>query len=60
MPVSRSQMRSQMKGNRKMPSSKYTPKQKKLAKVAPPRNKITGADLKKLSKRKKATKKKKK
>jgi|TARA_R110000796_G_scaffold230767_1_gene348497 hypothetical protein len=60
MPVSRSQMRSQMKGNRKMPFSKYTPKQKKLAKVAPPRNKITGADLKKLSKRKKATKKKKK
>jgi|TARA_R110000744_G_scaffold42775_7_gene96237 hypothetical protein len=49
-----------MKGNRKMPFSKYTPKQKKLAKVAPPRNKITGADLKKLSKRKKATKKKKK
>lgn len=31
-----------------MPFSKYTSKQKKLARVAPPRNKITGADLKKL------------
>ena len=31
-----------------MPHSKYSPKQKKLARVAPPRNKITGADLKKL------------
>ena len=31
-----------------MPSSKYSPKQKKLARVAPPRNKITGADFKKL------------
>ena len=31
-----------------MPFSKYSPKQKKLARVAPPRNKITGADLKKL------------
>ena len=31
-----------------MPSSRYSPKQKKLARVAPPRNKITGADLKKL------------
>jgi hypothetical protein len=27
---------------------KYSPKQKKLARVAPPRNKITGADFKKL------------
>ena len=31
-----------------MPFSKYSPKQKRLAKVAPPRNKITGADFKKL------------
>jgi|TARA_R110001599_G_scaffold202383_1_gene399221 hypothetical protein len=31
-----------------MPFSKYSPKQKKLARVAAPRNKITGADLKKL------------
>ena len=29
-----------------MPFSKYSPKQKKLARVASPRNKITGADLK--------------
>jgi len=37
-----------------MPSKNYSPKQKKLARVAPPRNKITGADFKKLkmSKRK--------
>lgn len=35
-----------------MPFSKYSPKQKKLAKVASPRNKITGADLKKLKKKK--------
>ena len=28
-----------------MPFSKYSPKQKKLARVAKPRNKITGADL---------------
>jgi hypothetical protein len=27
-----------------MPFSKYSPKQKKLARVAPPRNKITGAE----------------
>ena len=33
-----------------MPFSKYSPKQKKLARVAAPRNKITGADLKKLRK----------
>jgi hypothetical protein len=30
----------------------YSPKQKKLARVAPPRDKITAADLKKLRKRK--------
>ena len=34
-----------------MPHSKYSKKQKKLAAVAPPRNKITGADLKALSKK---------
>ena len=28
-----------------MPFSKYSLKQKKLARVAPPRNKITGADF---------------
>tara|TARA_A100001011_G_scaffold74090_1_gene75965 strand:+ start:524 stop:649 length:126 start_codon:yes stop_codon:yes gene_type:complete len=31
-----------------MPYSKYSAKQKKLAAVAPPRDKITGADFKKL------------
>tara|TARA_B100001057_G_C22701013_1_gene891720 strand:- start:212 stop:358 length:147 start_codon:yes stop_codon:yes gene_type:complete len=31
-----------------MPFNKYTSKQKKLARVAAPRNKITGADFKKL------------
>ena len=36
-----------------MPFSKYSPKRKKLASVAPPRKKITGADFKKLKKRKK-------
>jgi hypothetical protein len=36
-----------------MPGTKYSPKQKKLAAVAPPRKKITGADLKALKKRKK-------
>ena len=36
-----------------MPYSKYSPKQKKLAAVAKPRKKITGADFKKLKKRKK-------
>ena len=35
-----------------MPFSKYSPKQKKLAAVAPPRKKITGADLKLWQKRK--------
>ena len=36
-----------------MPMSKYSSKQKKLARVAAPRNKITGADFKKLRKKKK-------
>ena len=36
-----------------MPFSKYSPKQKKLAAVAKPRKKITGADFKKLKKRRK-------
>ena len=31
-----------------MPFSKYSSKQKKIARVAAPRNKITGADFKKL------------
>ena len=39
-----------------MPFSKYSPKQKKLARVAPPRNKITGADLKTLAKNRKKKK----
>ena len=29
-----------------MPFDKYSPKQKKIARVAPPRNKITEADFK--------------
>ena len=33
---------------------KLSPKQKKLARVAPPRNKITGADFKKLKQKKRA------
>ena len=36
-----------------MPFSKYSPKQKKLARVAAPRDKITGADFRKLQKKKK-------
>ena len=36
-----------------MPMSKYSPTQKKLARVAAPRNKITGADFKKLRRKKK-------
>ena len=32
-----------------MPYSKYSPKQKRLAAVAEPRDKITGADLKALN-----------
>ena len=43
-----------------MPFSKYSPKQKKLARIAPPRDKITGADFAMLKKRKKKKKKKKK
>jgi len=35
-----------------MPYSKYTDKQKKLARVAKPRKKITKADLKKVKRRK--------
>jgi len=34
-----------------MPTSEYSPKQRRLAAVAPPRNKITGADFKKLRSR---------
>lgn len=37
-----------------MPYSKYSPKQKRLAAVAPPRKKITAADLKKIRRKKKA------
>jgi len=37
-----------------MPMSKYSPKQKRLAAVAEPRDKITGADLKSLRMGKKA------
>ena len=32
-----------------MPKGSYSAKQRKLAAVAPPRDKITGADLKKLN-----------
>ena len=39
-----------------MPYSKYSPKQKKLAALAPPPKKITKADFKKLSKKKKGKK----
>ena len=39
-----------------MPYKKYSPKQKKLAAVAPPRKKITGAALRKLSRKKKGKK----
>jgi hypothetical protein len=39
-----------------MPFSKYSSKQKRLASVAKPRNKITGADFKKLKKKKKKAK----
>ena len=39
-----------------MPFSKYSKKQKKLAALAAPRKKITGADLKKLRKKKKGKK----
>ena len=40
-----------------MPFSRNTPKQKKLARVAKPRNKITAADLKKIKTKKKTKKK---
>ena len=43
-----------------MPAKKLSSKQKKLARVAPPRNKITGADLKKLKKSKPSSRRKKK
>ena len=36
-----------------MPFSKYSPKQKKLARLAGDKKKITGADLKKLARLKK-------
>jgi len=39
-----------------MPYSKYSPKQKKLARVAPPRDKITAADLKKVKRGRKKKK----
>ena len=39
-----------------MPFSKYSLKQKKLARAAKPRNKITGADFKSLKKKKKKKK----
>ena len=40
-----------------MPFSKYSPKQKKLARIAPPRDKITGADFCYVKKKKKKKKK---
>ena len=40
-----------------MPRSSYSPKQRRLAAVAPPRDKITAADLKKLGSKKKKKKK---
>jgi len=40
-----------------MPFKKYSPKQKKLARVASPRDKITGADFKAMKKKKKKKKK---
>ena len=39
-----------------MPRSSYSPKQRRLAAVAPPRDKITGADFKKLKTKKKRKK----
>ena len=41
-----------------MPYKKYSSKQKKLARVAPPRDKITGADFRAMKKKKKKKKKK--
>ena len=40
-----------------MPKKSYSAKQRKLAGVAPPRDKITGADFKKLNSKKKRNKK---
>ena len=40
-----------------MPKSSYSDKQRKLARVAPPRDKITGADFKKLKAKRKKKKK---
>lgn len=40
-----------------MPYSKYSPKQKRLAAMAPPRKKITGADISAVKKAKKKGKK---
>jgi hypothetical protein len=53
-------MGSQLKGGKKMPAKKLSSRQKKLARVAPPRNKITGADFKKLKKSKPSSGRKKK
>lgn len=39
-----------------MKKKKLTPRQMQIARVAPPRNKITGADFKKLKKGKKGRK----
>lgn len=44
------------RGGVTMPYSSYSPKQKKLAAVRPPRKKITRADLKALQKRRKTKK----
>jgi len=41
-----------------MPKSSYSSKQRRLAAVAPPRDKITAADLQKLRSKKKKKKKK--
>jgi hypothetical protein len=38
-----------------MPGAKYSPKQKKMARVAAPRDKITGADFAKMRGKKKPT-----
>ena len=39
-----------------MPKSKYSAKQRKMAALAPPRDKITAADLKKLRNKKRKKK----
>tara|TARA_Y100000817_G_scaffold310256_1_gene300589 strand:- start:1015 stop:1185 length:171 start_codon:yes stop_codon:yes gene_type:complete len=51
-------LKQNQKGEREnnMPYKKYSSKQKKLAAVAPPRKKITGADFKKLKKSKRRKK----